>query len=142
MVTFVFPAVLLTLCVSCTILNLRPDRVLKLIAVSGPAYFFVMLLWMITLVTYSWGYATTTLGVERLMDSSPPPHVLLGWPVGVSALVTGIYFMHYLCYCLGLLYRIHHHEFPWVLQRHERTTPVLTPPPPRRPKRGVRDTQS
>ena len=140
--TFCFPAVLLTLCASGTIYNLRPDRVLRLIAISGPVYFFLMLLWMLTLATYGWGYAATNMALGRLMSGGSGPNLLFGWPVATSALVVGIFLMHYLCYALGLLYRIHHQDFPWILQRHERTTPMLPQtPPPRRPKRATRDAQ-
>jgi hypothetical protein len=136
--TFIFPAILLTLSGSGTILNLRPDRVLRVIGRSGAAYLLVMILWMIASVTYFWGFIGTALMCGRAMAGGPPPNVLLSSAVVVPALLAGILFMHYLCVCLGLIYRAHSHDFPWVLQRHQRTTQLPPAPvPPRRPRRAV-----
>ncbi|HSZ54322.1 MAG TPA: hypothetical protein VK797_01580 [Tepidisphaeraceae bacterium] len=136
--TFAFPAALLTLAGSGTILNLRPDRVLRTIVRTGAVYLLVMIVWMVTALTYLWGFVGSALAIGRLMNRAPPQNVLFSWPLVVGALLAGIFFMHYLCICLGLIYRAHSHDFPWVLQRHVRTKQTLPPPmPPRRPRRAV-----
>jgi hypothetical protein len=35
-------------------------------------------------------------------------------------LVAGIYLMHLFAWYMGLVYRAHHEQFPWILQRHIR----------------------
>ena len=50
-----------------------------------------------------------------------------------------VYLTHFFCWHLGLLYRAHQEEFPWILQRHisKRRDPVMAPP--RRPRRKPTD---
>jgi len=36
------------------------------------------------------------------------------------AFLMGIYLMHFACWSLGAMYRLHHDQFPWVMQRHIR----------------------
>jgi hypothetical protein len=136
--TFAYPAVLLTLSGSGTILNLRPDRVLRVIGRTGAAYFLVMIIWMIASVGYFWGFVGSAIATGRLMSGSPAQNLLFSWPAVTIALLVGIFFMHYLCVCLGLIYRAHSNDFPWILQRHVRTKQLVPPPvPPRRPRRQV-----
>ena len=49
-----------------------------------------------------------------MADPSPVTLVVL------PALGAGVYLMHYFMWYLGLMYRSHHDQFPWVLQRHIR----------------------
>ena len=46
--------------------------------------------------------------------------VMVTWLIVLPALLGGIYLMHYFCWYLGILYKAHHAEFPWVLQRYIR----------------------
>lgn len=136
--TFAYPAALLTLAGSGTILNLRPDRILRTIARIGAAYLLVMILWIATAVIYLWGFVGSALAIGRAMSGAPPQNLLFSWPIVVMALLAGIFLMHYLCVCMGLIYRAGSHDFPWVLQRHIRTRPTSPPPvPPRMPRRSV-----
>lgn len=111
--TFFFPALLLTLCTSGTLRNLRPDRVLGVIATSGFGYALPLLLW-VALALIPRGLS---LAVPRLQPWFAWPLLVGGTPLLAS------YLVHALGWTLGDLYRRHQEQFPWVLQRHERTTP-------------------
>lgn len=121
--TFFLPAVMLTLMTSGTILNLRPDRVMKVIGVCGSDYFVTLVAWIIAGGVYGWGCYGTTEYFATIMNSMGRPPVMLRPAVVFSMAIGGIYLMHWFCICVGLLYRNHYPEFPWVLQRHVRTAP-------------------
>jgi len=136
--TFFLPAVMLTLQTSGTIWNLRPDRVLGVISACGPGYLLAVVTWVIATTTYLWGWTGTALALGSLMFSLNTPQWLTSWAFVLPALLVGIFSMHYYCLCLGLIYRAHHAQFPWILQRHIRTekvTPTALPfrPPPTDP---------
>ena len=134
--TFAFPAVVLTLIGSGTALNLRPDRVMKVIARCGAAYFYTTVVWIVAAAAYLWGFIGSSVAVAGSMNSTAS-HWYLKWRLVVPMLIVGVVLMHYFCYCVAVLYRMHHDAFPWVLQRHVRTTkPVVAPPnrPPRKPR--------
>lgn len=139
--SFFFPAVLLTLTTSGTTLNLRPDRVLGVIRVCGLRYFAVVGLFVAADVTYG-------LGLWRFQFDSQQMFRFAGLPQGTGApwwfqpysaypaLIGGIFLMHWFCWTLGAMYRVHHGAFPWVLQRHIPTRlnqRTLLPPGARRP---------
>jgi len=52
--SFFFPAVALTTITSGSLLNLRPDRVLKVISLSGTAYFVSVISWLIVQTLGAW----------------------------------------------------------------------------------------
>ena len=107
-----FPAVLLTVSTSGTILNLRPDRVLGTIFCIGWRYLFLAILW----VMGGGCLVAGQLGVWGVKLNTPyMAHVST-----MLMLIAGIYLMHALCWLLGLEYRRHLEDFPWVLQRHTR----------------------
>jgi hypothetical protein len=135
--TFAFPAILLTLVGSGTPLNLRPDRVMKVISTCGAAYFYTTVVWIAAGATYLWGFVGSSMAVAAAMNMSSGSYWYLRWRILVPMLVLGIVLMHYFCYCVAMLYRMHHDAFPWVLQRHVPTVkPVVAPPnrPPRKPR--------
>lgn len=139
--TFLFPAVLLTLQTSGTALNLRPDRLMAVIAACGRDYFITLSIWIVTAAVYALGWVGTTLALADVVHSVPVPWWLMAWAVVIPALVVGIFLAHYFCMCLGMLYRVHYFKFPWVLQRHVSTRkpgdPVGLPPSRRRPSHAV-----
>jgi hypothetical protein len=48
--------------------------------------------------------------------TSVPPGMT--WPIAIGSLVAGTYLLHFFCWHLGVLYRKHHQQFPWLYQRH------------------------
>jgi hypothetical protein len=156
-----FPAVLLTCATSGSISNLRPDRLLGSVSVmlvhyplllfTGLPAFFLYFVGVEGLATLSARMAASALaasGVEH--PSSNLPWDISQWSWGINsvfALLLGIYLMHVFCWQLGIVYRLYHEHFPWVLQRFEKKddgaarsnrfavvpTPHATPHAPSRP---------
>ncbi len=119
--TFLLPGVLLTLLTSGSVINLRPDRLLKTIHLCGGRYTAPLLAWMLALAAYALGQTMIAMGVLRLIDDNWQPtntwldRATFGYPLFCAGLIL----MHFFCFELGMLYRMHHATFPWVLQRHE-----------------------
>jgi hypothetical protein len=120
--TLLAPAVLLTTNTSGSVFNLRPDRLLKVIRVCGLHYLVVVVLFAVAWPIYLFGAVGvcfallgTFLGSASRMDGP-----LVEWLLVMPALLGGIYLMHWFCWYLGILYKAHHAEFPWVLQRYIR----------------------
>jgi hypothetical protein len=120
--TAFLPAVLLTTTTSGTFLNLRPDRLIGVIRACGPGYAVAVLVFVLAAATYGFGMVAADLallaamGADAFMTMPRWAH----WAVGYPLLTVGIYLAHFFCWYLGLLYRGHHHQFPWTLQRHVR----------------------
>lgn len=133
--SFFFPAVFLTLQTSGTPANLRPDRVLRVIAASGPMYFPLTALWILASVAYLWGILGPSYAMFIMMEMGAVRPWPVFWRLTVPLLLCGIFLMHYFCFCLGLLYRAHHADFPWVWQRHVRTKPAGVTAGPSAPQR-------
>ncbi|CAN5399516.1 hypothetical protein BH09PLA1_BH09PLA1_34860 [soil metagenome] len=126
--SFFFPAVLLTMATSGTILNMRPDRVVGVIRIIGPSYLFLFSVMFAALVTYTiaiWRFQFDSIllfvsqSAARNFRSSVP-WWFQPW-VAYPCLLIGIYLMHFFCWSLGAMYRLRHEQFPWVLQRHVRS---------------------
>jgi hypothetical protein len=116
--TFLFPAVFLTTTTSGSILNLRPDRVFGVIATIGWRYLIVLALWVIGGGIYWFSSIVAIAYVSSLMQTFlffKQGKVHVGLAMG--GIFVGIYLLHVFCWVLGLFYRHHHTEFPWVLQR-------------------------
>jgi hypothetical protein len=134
--TFFFPAALLTLQTSGTALNLRPDRLLAVIAGCGRDYFMALVIWVIAGGLYALGWGGTSLWIANLIHPVPLPMWMMSFAIGVTALAAGIFMIHYFCMVEGMLYRIHYPKFPWILQRHVPAPKSAQPvglPPSRRP---------
>jgi hypothetical protein len=116
--SFFFPAVLLTLCTSGSVENMRPDRVMKVIAACGASYFTAVLAWLIGIAIYLVGLYAFNFTFFKLFFKPQSTSVLFSAPVSLPILFVGIMAMHYFGWVVGLLYRNHHAEFPWVMQRH------------------------
>jgi hypothetical protein len=119
--TLAFPAVLLTTTTSGTVLNLRPDRVWGVARVCGVAYLFMLIGWLVSFGVYLFAIVGTLAAVDTLFGGSPGQgmmQVIFHWAVQYPLLLVGIYLMHAYAWYLGLQYRKHHADFPWVLQRY------------------------
>jgi hypothetical protein len=119
--SFFFPAVLLTLCTSGTIENMRPDRVLKVIGACGLSYFGALLAWLVAISIYLVGIYAYNFTFFKLFFKTQKTSILYTNAVSLPLLFLGIMAMHYFGWVVGLLYRHHHAKFPWVLQRHVST---------------------
>lgn len=118
--SILFPAVLITLITSGSVVNLRPDRVLGVIHVAGRYYVLLALSWIVSSGTYIAGILgfnfVTTVGMLQMKGSIPKRY----WALTVFLLMAGIYLTHAFCWQLGLLYREKQAQFPWAFQRHIR----------------------
>jgi hypothetical protein len=120
--TVLFPAALITTVTSGTFNNLRPDRVLGVIAASGWSYVAAVGLWVISFCAYVFAMTGSLFFLVRMgtptgtfgIASSPLSHGLVVYP----AMMFAVFLAHWFCWHLGLIYRYHHDRFPWVLQRH------------------------
>lgn len=115
--TVAAPAALLTALTSGTIFNLRPDRLLGVIFKCGLNYVVLVMLWAAIIAIYFWSLLASVWAIAALFG--------LGWasiylrPILLAPmLLSAIYLTHYFCWYLGLMYRAHHGDFPWVYQRH------------------------
>lgn len=133
-----FPATLLTSLTSGAIQNLRPDRLLGVIARCGVEYLLSLSLCVVACAFCIIGVLGTSTAAMNSMRHSRPGPLLERWDVTWAILVVGTYLMHLFCWHLGTLYRKHCLTFPWILQRHERSTrdrakgfPVQRPSPTR-----------
>ena len=122
------PAVFLTICTSGTILNLRPDRVIRLIYQVGVRYLIFVAQWLLASNIYLLG--AILLVAWRTGSGSAGGY--LSWLtkpyVTVSLLVAGIYLTFVFCWHLGLHYRQHWQSYPWIMQFHEhRTVTIIRP---------------
>ncbi len=131
--TFAFPAVILTLATSGSSVNLRPDRVLESIRICGRRYWAPILAWAIAVPAYVGGlFGTSSVIVDWVAGTLKTKTWLTMTAMTMPLLMVGIYFMHLFCWEIGLLYRRHHEEFPWLFQRHARREPAFIRPIPMR----------
>jgi hypothetical protein len=139
---FFLPAVFMTLTVDGVLVNLRPDRLLRVIAKGGVEYLITVVTWTggVILFVYGWeglfASASTIPFLERpggnLIEIRRDWVLRGGWPcLGWVAL--GLYFQYYGCWVLALIWRKHHEDFGWVAQRFSKEPDVVphAPPPPR-----------
>ncbi len=116
--SFFMPAVLLTTVTSGSLSNLRPDRVLGVVRSCGGDYLLsvgVFLLALVSAMFYLIAPSSAPIAPNRVIEFLHKPAVVLG-VLGVS-----VYLAHFFCWHLGMMYRAHHEDFPWVLQRHVST---------------------
>ncbi|HEY2585107.1 MAG TPA: hypothetical protein VGI81_05020 [Tepidisphaeraceae bacterium] len=136
--TYFFPAVLLTLQTSGTVLNLRPDRLMGVIIACGRDYFLTLIIWVIAGGLYAWGWVGSALALTQMLVPMVLPVWLSSFALTAAVLALGIFGMHYFCMILGMLYRLHYDRFPWIFQRHisarkaQGFEPVGLPPSRRR----------
>jgi hypothetical protein len=117
--TYFLPGVLLTLMTSGSVVNLRPDRVMKSIGICGSRYISPLLAWIVAASCYGLGQVILVQTVMRWLDSHTPASWLNNPFIAYPLLCVGVAVMHYFSFELGMLYRRHHAAFPWLFQRHE-----------------------
>lgn len=116
-----FPAVVLTSVTSGSLNNLRPDRVLSVMGACGARSMFAILAFLLALVLYGVGMLAVHVHALILISNSFAAYqIMVGGVIAYLLLLVGIYFMHFFCWYLGLLYRAHHDQFGWVMQRYVR----------------------
>jgi hypothetical protein len=120
--SFAFPALLLTATTSGSVTNLRPDRVLGVIKAIGAKYILLVGAWIVMSLAYLVVFVGSGLSFLHIFDRD---HLFfydwyLSPLIAYPALCGVIVLMHALMWYLGLQYRFHHAEFPWVLQSHVR----------------------
>jgi hypothetical protein len=129
--TVFFPAVVLTLMTSGSVLNLRPDRLVRVMFICGAEYLVAIITWAIGGPLYLAGALLVSAAGAGALNEDVRQWLALPsyirWYVSWGVLAAGVYLLHLLCWHLGTLYRRHHFEFPWVFQRHIRQ-PRETPP--------------
>ena len=118
--TMLLPAVLLTICTSGSMANLRPDRLLGTIRACGWQYVGACIAAALAVGLYG----LLTAGRPWLL-SLPLPLMPTGGLGRVSSaegpLVSlATYAGHYLCWTLGMLYREQQARFPWPMRYHHR----------------------
>lgn len=118
---FMFPAILLTLATSGSVMNLRPDRVFSVIGHCGMGYLFTVGLWVAASATFLVGHEIAVAFSVSLIR--PMGFMKLPMPAWAAygLMIVGIYLFHWFCWRLGLLYRQYHEKFPWILQQHVRS---------------------
>ncbi len=112
---FFFPAVVLTTVTGVTVLNLRPDRVAAVITLCGVQYFASIALFTLAAIPTVFYLGNELLFPQQL--SAPffgyieQPYIML------PAIAMTVYLLHFFAWHLGMMYRAHHEEFPWLAQR-------------------------
>ncbi len=129
--TLFFPAILLTLCTSGGVINLRPDRVIGVVRCAGFVdYPAAVLLW------------TAVMFLGNVYTGLIMP-ISITWFLIILLMIAPVIYSilaHGLGWLLGSIYRRHHDEFPWAYQVAEHRQhfgfPVMraprspAPPPP------------
>lgn len=118
---FMFPAVLLTATTSGSLVNLRIDRVVRVIGTCGGHYLVVLAAFTIAGGIYLTAITALTLSTAALFISKTLAAPLIGVSVSSIGIIVGVFLMHFACWHLGRLYRLHYDRFPWTLQHHVRT---------------------
>jgi hypothetical protein len=114
--SFMLPAVLLTTVTGVSLLNLRPDRLISVIRTCGADYILSVGIYLLALLP-----SVFYLVSPKILpaNSTNPVITHLGEPyVSLPLLAVAVYLGHFFCWHLGIMYRDHHDEFPWLMQRH------------------------
>lgn len=116
--TFFFPAAFLTAVTGGTSLNLRPDRLAGVIRASAAKYTLCFAIWLVALPLFAYSLFGVYLIPYAVREDHPWIYQfnrpVLMYPVTFASIIL----MHWGSWLLGLIYRRHHNEFPWVLQHH------------------------
>lgn len=128
------PALVLTSTSSGALNNLLPHRAFGVIPACGIAYLPAVLLLFAGIEALLAGSQMILHVGRRAADwmlsvnsPSPAPTAypaltpLLENIIAAPTVLLAMYLLHAAAWFLGLLYRNHHHEFPWVLQHHVST---------------------
>jgi hypothetical protein len=114
-----FPAVALVFCASQHVGNLRPDRLLGTIVVLGWQYVPTMILALLAVVLH---VATMVILVAASASLFGTNKSAIGqwWLAAAITTPLAVYFGHLAAWWLGVTYRRHQGQFPWVFEMHER----------------------
>jgi hypothetical protein len=110
---YYFPAVLLTVMTSGNIMNLHPARIRNVIRLGGKRYVRLAIGWIIVFPLYVWAALRVNLIFSALGIETGPysrNELFLAAPLAVLS----VFFLHYFCWQLGLLFRAGHESFGWV----------------------------
>lgn len=116
--SFFLPAVLLTTVTGTTLHNLRPDRVLAVIRQCGGDYVLSVGAFLLALIPSTFYLVSPSVFFGNA-NNKVLQHLSREY-VSLPLLAISVYLAHFFCWHLGLMYRAHHDEFPWLLQRHIR----------------------
>jgi hypothetical protein len=117
--SFFLPAVLLTTVTGTTLLNLRFDRLLAVMRLAGVSYFASIALFLLAIIPSVYFLAA---GVLFHPLPATPINLRLNRPTTMlGMLLLTVYLLHFFAWHLGLLYRQHHDQYPWLAQRHIKT---------------------
>jgi hypothetical protein len=131
--SFFFPAVLLTTMTSGTPVNLTPGRVMGVIGHCGAAYVGTVGLYLAAIVTYGLAVVGSLAWLVQFLGVDLGMGILGSALFAHLTLIIAVYLMHLFCWRVGLLYRAHHEQFPWVFQFHVRTARGAPSPNPSKP---------
>ncbi len=120
---FLTPAVMITITTGSSLMNLAPNRVLGMIKKCGSPYWTMATVWTVSFVQYAGGLFLLRRAVISVFGTFDRSSALLG----CAMLLLAVIGMHYACWKMGMLYRRHVQEFPWLLQRYVRTTETIDP---------------
>jgi hypothetical protein len=121
-----FPAVVLTTTTGGSLMNLQPKRVMTVIALIGPKYPLLVLLYFVAFVFYVIGMLTVPIQFILMLAMARHVPIYYRAPVAYGSMIAGIFLMHYFAWLLGLHYRRLHQKFPWVYHQRERIIPGVT----------------
>ena len=115
---FFFPALLMTALLGESYLNLRPDRVIGTIRACGASYWIAVIAFAVGGVIYLGSNGVMTIALVSMLLWKNSHQTVVWMAIAWSSLLLGVYFFHFACWYLGMLYRANHEKFPWILQQH------------------------
>lgn len=128
------PALLMTLITSGALNNLVPSRALSVIGASSWHYWVTAALGWVSTATF--GFATvfaasagyTFLGIISKGQAARLGGTIFGVPHWVEIVLSpfvvfvAIYLLHVFAWQMGVMYRLHHAQFAWVLQKTDKSS--------------------
>lgn len=121
------PALLLTLLTSGSLANLRLDRLVSVIRLSGKPYIIVTLLFAAAMIPYLYCIGVFIVSLMNSIQASVTqlPSLLSSWLIVLPMLCAAIFWTHLFCWRLALIYRERHFVYPWVGRYHVRERPPV-----------------
>ena len=118
-----FPAAFMTLAIDGVVANLRPDRMLGVIAEAGLSYLPVVLAWGgggdSSAQQRGFGFGCFTLPplYNPFGVVVPRPFIGKSGTAAFFLVIGGLYSTFYACWMMGMIWRGGHEKFPWIAQR-------------------------
>ena len=113
-----FPAALLTATAAGSLVNLRPDRLAGIVRAARGQYTLSFILWLFSLPLFIYSLFGIYLVPQELRDDHQWIYNFNRPSIAYPLLFITIILLHFASWHLGLIYRRHHDQFSWVLQRH------------------------